>query len=253
MPKSDDPVEQLRAQRKGEPENVVEGLVKKGLEKIPFAGIAVAYLRGRAREEREEFFDNAVLDILKAHDTSIDEIKAKIESENVQQVIGVSVERIFWGASEKKVKRFAAVVANTIEYAEEEQNFEDAASFIRALDELSEDDLRVLKHLYNHQKSVVLENHAIDYNSVFRDDAMRHMLMDARNLGMQMDEFYARCNRLSGYGLALELNTRHGSMGDPNDLAFRMTLLGRRLVEILMRAGESTDVRQGQQAGRGPT
>jgi hypothetical protein len=159
-------------------------------------------------------------------------------------VIAAAAERVFWGASKKKAKRFAAVVANTIESANNEQDFEDAAYFIRALDELSEDDIRTLKHLYNHQKDRVLENHAMSYNTFFEGNRMKRMLEDARNLGMQMDEFFSRCNRLSGYGLALELSTKHSSMGNPDDFAFRMTLLGRRLVDILVRAGETTDVKK---------
>jgi hypothetical protein len=72
---------------------------------------------------------------------------------------------------------------------------------------------------------------------------MVKMIEDAGRLGIQMDEFYSRCHRLTGYGLALPLTDKHGSMGNPNVLPFRMTLLGKRLIDILINvARESLDV-----------
>jgi hypothetical protein len=252
MPDIDDPIEQLREQLKGEHENIAMALAKHEIGKIPFIGFALNHIRGKEKAEKEDFIDNAILDILKTHDITIDKVLDKLELENMVQVVAVAAERVFWGASKKKAKRFAAVVANTIESAESEQDFEEAAYFIRALDELSEDDIRVLKHLYSHQKHILNENHALTYNEFFNNNGMKNMLLDARNLGMQMDEFYARLHRLSGYGLALPLDKSHGSMGNPDDFAFRMTLLGRRLVDMLVRGGESTDVRLGQPAGVRP-
>lgn len=61
-----DPIEQTRKQHKRESENVVVGLDKKGLEKIPFAGIGIAYIQGKAREEKQDIFNNTILDILKS-------------------------------------------------------------------------------------------------------------------------------------------------------------------------------------------
>ncbi|HYX72382.1 MAG TPA: hypothetical protein VE732_06400 [Nitrososphaera sp.] len=252
MPKSDDPIEQTRAQHKGEPENVVIGLVKKGLEKISFAGIAISYIRGKEKEKKEESFDNAILDILKVHDISIDEIKTKLESENVMRVVAVAVERIFWGASEKKIRRFATVVANAIKFSKEDQEFEDAASFLRALDELSEVDIKVLKHLYNHQKNLVVEKHTIDYNAFFQDNRMQDLIHSARQIGIQMDDFFARCARLSGYGLVLPLE-RDKFKVRLEEFSFRITLLGKRLVEMLINSGgETTDVSLRQSAGARP-
>lgn len=112
MPKADDPIGQIREQRKGERENIALRIARKELEKIPFASLSIEYVRGKDKEEKEEWFDNAVLDILVDHEMSIEETKAKLQSENLIQLIAVAVEEIFWGASQKKVLRFAAVVAN---------------------------------------------------------------------------------------------------------------------------------------------
>ena len=117
---------------------------------------------------------------------------------------------------------------------ENTQAIEDAAHFIRVLDELSEDDLKVLKHLFVHQGRLVVEEHAMPEHTFFADGGMENMLNDARNLGLQMDEFYARCYRLGGYGLALQMRTHFGAGGGAIHFAFRITLLGKRLGELLI-------------------
>jgi hypothetical protein len=164
----------------------------------------------------------------------------------IDRLVLVTIERIFFGARARKVKRFAAIVTNAATNERSEQEYEDATSFIRALDELSEDDIKVLKHLYCHQSHIVSERHNMGYNDFFYNKSMENMLMDARNLGLQMDEFYSRCGRLTGYGLALELNNRSAAMGNPDDFCFRMTLLGKRLIEMLRAAGEPVQVTKRQ-------
>jgi hypothetical protein len=74
MPKIDDPIEQLREQLKGVSENVAVALAKHEIGKIPFIGFALNHIRGKEKAEKEAFVDNAILDILKAHDLSIDTI-----------------------------------------------------------------------------------------------------------------------------------------------------------------------------------
>lgn len=250
MPKSDDPVEQARSQFVEKPavsvSDNIKGLVKKYTNKyLPVIGPAMEYFQSKEQKEKQEAFNDLVLDLLAAQGKTVDEVIERIKSGESIQVVALAVERIFWGASEKKVRRFAAVVADELSRDPNSQKTEDAVFFIRALDELSEDDIKVLKHLYNHQKNRVAEHHAMDYNSFFQNNEMRKMVEDAANLGVQMDEFYARCSRLSGYGLALPLDKSHGSMGNPDLFAFRMTLLGKRLVDMLVNiGGETTDVRR---------
>lgn len=251
MPKTDDPIEQARSHFIEAPvvsvSDNIKGLAKKYTNKyLPIIGPAIEYFQSKEQKEKQEAFNELVLDLLAAQGkTIVEKVIERIRSGESIQVIALAVERIFWGASNKKMKRFAAVVADELSRDPDSQKTEDAVSFIRALDELSEDDIRVLKHLYVHQSHILRENHALTYNEFFNDDAMRNMLMDARNLGMQMDEFYARLHRLSGYGLALPLDKDHGSMGNPDDFAFRMTLLGRRLVDMLIKVGgETTDVKK---------
>lgn len=245
MAKWDDPIGQIKAGLE-EPRNPATELALRGIKWIPVIGgtirKALDSIKGQQKETRLQFFQTAIIEQLEAQETSIDEIIRRLEQPEFNRLASVAIERIFFGANERKVRRFAAVINNAATNDRTEQQFEDAASFIRALDELSEDDIKVLKHLHNHQKHRVNEQHAMPYSEFFRNNEMTGMLMDARNLGMQIDEFYSRLNRLSGYGLALPLDKSHGQSPGADDFAFRMTLLGKRLIDMLVKAGESMDV-----------
>jgi hypothetical protein len=54
------------------------------------------------------------------------------------------------------MKRFAAVVADELGREPDSQKTGDAVFFIRALDELSEDDIKILHHPYKHQQQLFL-------------------------------------------------------------------------------------------------
>jgi len=162
---------------------------------------------------------------------TIDEIQNKLESDNVLSVIATAVEEMFWGASEKKIQRFAMVVANTIEFATTEQQFEDAVAFIRALDELSEDDIKVLNHLYNHQRENFPDCRNVEPDDLFSSNSLIHLITEAGKTGMRAEEFYSRCGRLHGYGLTLPLERPPGT--DDSIVVYRITGMGIELVEIL--------------------
>lgn len=245
MPDIDDPIEQARSQWLSGEEPFANALTQEAFKKgFPILGSVFSFWKSAEQQRVLVEFNNWVLDFLKQLGQRVDNLPEQITPE-LSRIAAVAVERILWGASNEKAKRFAAVFASQFTATDNIQALEDAAYFIRALDELSEDDIRVLKHLYNHQKHILNENHALTYNEFFGGNIMKNMLLDARNLGMQMDEFYSRLHRLSGYGLALPLDKSHGSMGNPDDFAFRMTLLGRRLVDMLVKVGgETTEVKK---------
>jgi hypothetical protein len=210
-------------------------------------GKVMDFIKSKDKDAKLSSFNNHLVELYEGLGKDVEGLEEQLSSPEHIQMVAVAVERIFWGANERKAKRFAAVVASAIAFGKKDQDFEDAASFIRALDELSEDDLKVLAHLHRHQGELVQENHAMPYNSFFQDNRMRSMLEQATNLGIQMDEFYARCGRLSGYGLAIPLERRTDAIG-PDSFAFRITLLGKRLIEVLLRAERAND---GAPAGQG--
>ncbi|MEK6337201.1 MAG: hypothetical protein AABM67_19950 [Acidobacteriota bacterium] len=245
MAKWDDPIGQIKAGAEKPPKNPGTEIAERMVGWMPVIGKAIGRaldsIKGQENDARIDFLLNAIVEQLEAHEEDIDKIRERTDQPEFNRLVSVAIERMFFGANERKVRRFAAIIANAATTDRTEQEYEDAASFIRALDELSEDDVKVLKHLYNHQKHRVNEQHAMPPQEFYQGREMQNMLADARNLGMQMDDFYARSNRLIGYGLALSLTKGRGGE-DPNDAPFRMTLLGKRLMEMLANAGETTQV-----------
>jgi hypothetical protein len=243
MAKIDDPGGKLREHylvKSTDPATqITSKIAETWLKNIPHVGWVLGkvmdFLKSDDKDAKLSSFNNHLVEFYEGLGKDIEALEEQISSPEHIQMVAVAIERIFWGANERKAARFAAVVASTISFGKKEQDVEDAASFIRALDELSEDDLKVLAHLHQHQGEIVQENHAMPYNSFFQDNRMRIMLEQAANLGIQMDEFYARCGRLTGYGLAIPLERRPDSVG-PDSFAFRITLLGKRLILILLNA-----------------
>lgn len=88
-----------------------------------------------------------------------------------------------------------------------------------------------MNHLYKHLGDLVKENHHVDYNKLTDRTRIERVLRNVGDLKIQMDEFYARCARLSGYGLALPLE--RNMKFDPSEYMFRITLIGKRLIETL--------------------
>lgn len=253
MAKWDDPIGHIKAGMEEPPASPGIELAVRGVGWVPVVGDAIKKaldaIRGQEKNARLEFLLTAIVERLEVHEGSLDDVIRRLDQPEFNRLISVAIERIFFGANERKVKRFAAVITDAATNDKTEQQYEDAASYIRALDELSEDDIKVLKHLYNHQRHRINEEQSVTrYNEVFQENEMVEMLKDAKNLDIPTDEFYSRCHRLSGYGLAVPLDKSHGSMGNPDDFAFRVTLMGKRLVYMLLIAGETSQVTNKQPA-----
>ena len=207
---------------------VIGDKIKKALDSI----------RGQDKDERIEFLLTAIVEQLEVHDIDI-EILKRLDQPEFNRLLAVALQRIFFGANQRKVKRFAAVVTEAAVSEKTEQEYEDAASFIRALDELSEDDLRILKLFFHYQRDLVIERHAMPHAIFFEGNRMTSLQDGIIQLGMQIDDVYSRSNRLVGYGLLLPLE-RTQSQGDINVKYFRMTLLGKRLITVLINVGNES-------------
>lgn len=193
----------------------------------------IALLRSRAPKNLT-ITERQILESCQNLHVRIDTISKRIQSDERLQLLGAQIaERIRWGATESKTKRFAAVFASTAATAETDREFENAASFIRAIAELTEEDISVLKHLYSHQSDLVREDLAMDTNSFFHGGRMIRMLRDVGHLSMKRDDITSSMQRLTGYGLAIPLERRPAEMMI-DEHAFRMTLMGKRLSDLLL-------------------
>jgi hypothetical protein len=109
----------------------------------------------------------------------------------------------------------------------------EAAAYIRDLAQLAEADIAALRILHNIQRDLVSgPGMTTDPNPYTQ--RIKEVLEAVDRAEIPRDEFYARCSRLSGFGLALEVMRNNGRMA-PGDHCFRVTKRATRLLELIDR------------------
>jgi hypothetical protein len=177
--------------------------------------------------------------LIRNHDKRIEDVEAKIESPAFVETILIAVNKALQSASSKKVKRFATILGYEAVYGGTEGSLEDAAAFIRTLEELGERDIEALRLLQHHQT----QYNYLDYSTVI--DQYRFIVPRIEDAGFTKDEFHARCSRLSGYGLVLRMDIRGTISPVPaGEFAFRITELGAKLADILLSAKDEEVIHQ---------
>jgi len=197
---------------------------------FPILGAVFSFWQSTEQKQILKEFNNWVLDFLKLLDQRIDNLPEQFTPE-LTRVAAVAVERILWGASREKAKQFAAIFAPQFKARGDEQALEDAAYFIRVIDELSEDDIRVLNHLCAHQGQFVVENQPVLFNPFFQENRMKKMIETTTDLHMQRDEFYARLLKCC----LPQINPNPRTSRTPPVREGRGIVLGRLTAKILIR------------------
>ena len=227
------PVDQIEAQHDEPPPNHTFEIMMAGLSGVPFIGAVNAirqYAASNATRERFESLIREILEVIRNLGRDTDSLKEKIESPAFIQTLIVATERTIRTANREKIKRFAAVLGYELANDRDEGEWEDVEAFIRALDEIGEADITVLSYLHQFQAEFFHDDELIDYNLIFGN--MGQLLGNIAGTGMSKDEFYARCAKLGGYGLVLNVERRKDVV-PPGDYSYRLTKLGNRLVTML--------------------
>jgi hypothetical protein len=235
MAKIDDPIGKIR-QHSNEPQNPATASVGPLIKYVPVIGHVInavlERMSGAEKDARLNFLTTAILEQLEFQGTAIDDIQERLEQPNFFPLIAVAIERVLFLANERKIGRFAMIIADAAAHPTTSQEVEDAAFFIKAISELSEDDIRVLSYFYKHQADIFDAGQDMPLDAFFNTARMRVLWEGIAKLNMQPDYFYARCFRLAGYGLMMPLERKIGH-GPPDQLFFRITLLGKKLGTLL--------------------
>src|SRR5262249_18385711 len=110
-------------------------------------------------------------------------------------------------------------------------NWQEIGAYIRDLSQLTEADLKILRILYDSQNQLFqVSNFSINPNDFTQK--MPEVLEAVDKAKLSKDDFYARCSRLNGFGLALEVQRNDGRFA-PWEHCFRMTGRGYELVKML--------------------
>ena len=239
----DDPFKAIEQQFDNEPQNPGVKALIAGLQLISpvsteakiISAVKQFFSRDAVKERNEALFDTLKWYVEK-HEKRIEEVEQTVTSPEYLETLMVAIDKTNETTNIRKIKRFAVILGYEAVNAGTPKNLEDASAFIRALNELGEEDVKVLGLLHLHQGRF-FESDAYMSDSVIMS-TMRELMTSVLQSFVSVDEYYSRCLRLSGYGLVLVMERRR-DMISPGDYAFRLTSLGNHLAVILKSAGDN--------------
>jgi hypothetical protein len=129
-----------------------------------------------------------------------------------------------------KIKRFAAILGHEFLGKASKTDWENAATYIRELSQLGDDDIRVLRILHELQRSAFIGHDQKPDQPQFAG-TMERALLTAERAGMSREDVYSRCARLNGFGLTLQMERPRGMVAV--DYVYRLTRQGKDLIDIL--------------------
>jgi hypothetical protein len=219
----------------------------------PMLGLVNALRQHFSRAEAETRV-RALLDglesVVRQHGCEITTLRAKFEQPSFVETWIAAAEQAIRTASLRRIRRFAAILgAELVSNDGNEQSWQDAAAFIRDIAELSDADVEALRILDIAQNDIFTGTRkwSLSFECSKRKAAV---LAAVDSAGMNREDFFSRCLRLSGFGLALMIQEPDAGMvvapngepvtygpqtsePSPEDMGFRMTERGRKLISMV--------------------
>jgi hypothetical protein len=234
MDKIDDPFAAAKDQYPESPDNTVGELALRiGGNLFPVIGILNSVrdcYSERAVRERINALLEAVNDKINAIAADVDRTNARLASGAYAEPIRLAMEESWRTTDTEKVKRFGAILGNSIA-SDDSDSPRDAAEFVRTVAQLTDSDIQALESL------CIIQNHMFGSLSGGDDpstDPSTTMFADiVRADGEKKladDDFYSSCKRIEGFGLAIELPRSHLK---PANYVFRPTRRGDKLFRLL--------------------
>jgi|SRR5215216_1868460 len=207
MPGIDDRIEQIqRHHEDAQPLHLFEIMMAAFTVFFPMAGAFNAirqYINSNALRERFESLFHETLNVVQSLEQDVDSLKEKVESPAFVQTLLFTAERTARTARHEKIKRFAAILGYGLVKNNTDQEWEDAAAYIRTLDEITEADIEVMKLLYSIQGELLRPNKS-DYDPNEFTLTMGKVLVKVDQSGMTRDEFYCSSTIVQNYALSAQ-------------------------------------------------
>jgi hypothetical protein len=179
----------------------------------------------------------SVQERIEGNQEQIAALRSKVESPPFRAAVRLAMEETWRTDEAKKIKRFAAILGNSVAPNDELDVSEDVSDFIRAVAQLSERDIQALQILYSVFADVVKVYPNLHDPNVFTERAGQ-LLKKVDESKIHRDDFYSYCKRLEGFGLAIEV-PRNTSRMAPGDYCFRPTRRGLKLLSLLEEFGNA--------------
>lgn len=228
MGKIDDPYDEIRSQFPEAPDNVPGELA------LRIAGVVFPVV-GIVNVVRDYYSTKSVTERLEALievvNSKTNATEANTNSPKFAESVRLAIEETWRTTDREKVKRFGAILGNSLAQGVASKALDEAAEFIRDVAQLSERDIKALNWLNG------VAGHLMGFPSNPTDpspfiDAFADAIRSSNEERLALDDFYASCKRLEGFGLAIQLPRKDSRMA-PGEYAFRPTGRGQRLIELL--------------------
>ncbi len=157
--------------------------------------------------------------------------KAKLDSPKFKEALFLAIEESSRTLSQKKIDRYASVLAVSLMPEEEVDSSMDLATLIRDVSQLTDEDIRVLGILRSVYADVLAQQPYVHDPNAYTEKIgeLRHAIVNSK---LHSDDFQAICQRLSGFGLVAEV-LRNPSRMNLNDFCYRPTRRGLKLLKLI--------------------
>ena len=232
MPGIDDPLEAIDKQYEDKKDQIFDKIWRAAAELEPFGvvnALKVLFSKEATTARFEAFIQQLILEVRRLENEGR-LLREKVESSEFQETIIAGMNETARTIDIEKIKRFAIIVGSSLDSKRKAKSWDDAAAYIRDISQLGDRDIQALQILYSVQKDLFVGKVPLDPNSYTEKNS--EVLKLAHESGIPRDEFYSRCGRLNGFGLAIEVQ-RNDVRVSPSDHCFRLTTRGRELVSII--------------------
>jgi hypothetical protein len=133
----------------------------------------------------------------------------------------------------RKTRLYGTLVGN--QFARPSLPWDEIDTILQDLQRVSAADLDVLEILGSAQAHLADKQGQMSHKAAAYSEAHNVVLGKAGAAGLPREEFYSRCSRLAGFGVAAEV-PRNPSIVSPDDYHYRLTTRGLSLLRLLGRA-----------------
>ena len=235
MSQIDDPIEAVKQQYPEESAGPISVMLDVLSALHPFAGVGNVFRQFFSQAERRarvKALFESVEWYIQRHEKKIEELELEdqLQRTEAKEAIIAAVTEALLSPDSNKIKRFAAILGHEFIGNGSKTDWENAASYIRDLSQLGDDDIRVLRILHELQRAAFIGHDQKPDQPQFAG-TMERALITAEREGMSREDVYSRCARLNGFGLTLQMERPRGMVAV--DYVYRLTRHGKHLIDIL--------------------
>lgn len=167
------------------------------------------------------------------HAERLDELERRLAGSEAEEAVVVAVQRTINAARLERARQFGRIIGATA--AQPSPNWQEATQFIRALEQLGDQDIVALRVLWRIQRVAYRSGDVPGAMSVDANDytaTWKEVLVHARSRKFDLDDWYSECGRLAGFGLVIPTQPNPAHQG-PDATCYRLTGRAVRFMALL--------------------